>query len=416
MREMFASMKIGLLTVTLQLLVALLFFPVIANATFLYDDVGNIIQDDQFHYTYNDAGRVSVVRRGSQSGEIIAQYFYNHEGQRIKKVENGNTCYYINKSYQSCDDGDTIFYFVENERIAHKKNGVKEYYHNNHLGSPVAKTTQQILPIQHLDYAPYGKTIDSGQYLFTGKERDSTDNYYFEARYYNPDLRQFQQVDPVTPAVGDSFSLNPYTYTRNNPLKYIDPDGRRTILSFNQQATFSLIGSLNVLQRTTYIISPEVVIDSAKAEYSSSGNVANSIKAGANASGFLVKKQFHTVSVGAEAGAEVNGKYSVGVLKNLPADGESTVYGEVGGEVGAGGKAGLKLRVESQNYTSEIENFSVKADALIFNAELGSQGYEMGIGGGAGGSIGGVGRETTYETTGMNSSQAAEYIRSRRNN
>jgi RHS repeat-associated protein len=55
------------------------------------------------------------------------------------------------------------------------------------------------------------------------------------ARYYNPDVGRFISVDPAFLAIGDNEkvqgylsdpqSLNSYTYARNNPIVYLDPNG-----------------------------------------------------------------------------------------------------------------------------------------------------------------------------------------------
>jgi len=57
---------------------------------------------------------------------------------------------------------------------------------------------------------------------FTGKEFDADSNlYYYGARYYDPYIGRFTQRDPI----GDG--VNWYVYTRNNPLKFVDPTGLR---------------------------------------------------------------------------------------------------------------------------------------------------------------------------------------------
>jgi RHS repeat-associated protein len=64
---------------------------------------------------------------------------------------------------------------------------------------------------------------------FTGKERDSESGLdYFGARYYGSALGRFTSVDPVkiTPdRLRDPQQLNLYAYVRNNPLRFVDPDG-----------------------------------------------------------------------------------------------------------------------------------------------------------------------------------------------
>ena len=64
----------------------------------------------------------------------------------------------------------------------------------------------------------------------SGKERDTETNLdYFGARYFSGAQGRFTSADPtfMTKArIGDPQQWNLYAYTRNNPLKYVDPDGR----------------------------------------------------------------------------------------------------------------------------------------------------------------------------------------------
>ena len=66
-------------------------------------------------------------------------------------------------------------------------------------------------------------------YLFTGKERDSEsglDN--FGARYFGSASGRFASIDPIgltTSRVVDPQRLNLYSYSRNNPLTFLDPTG-----------------------------------------------------------------------------------------------------------------------------------------------------------------------------------------------
>jgi RHS repeat-associated protein len=67
---------------------------------------------------------------------------------------------------------------------------------------------------------------------FTGHERDlrapeaNDDLDYMHARYYNPYLGRFLSVDPVGGEVGSSQSWNRYSYVRNNPIRFVDPQGQ----------------------------------------------------------------------------------------------------------------------------------------------------------------------------------------------
>ena len=81
-----------------------------------------------------------------------------------------------------------------------------------------------------MEYFPFGEVFieQNGSYgtpyKYNGKELDSeTGLYYYGARYYNPELSLWLSVDPL---VEKYPSMSPYNYVANNPLIYIDPDGR----------------------------------------------------------------------------------------------------------------------------------------------------------------------------------------------
>ena len=60
---------------------------------------------------------------------------------------------------------------------------------------------------------------------FTGKQQDDTTGlYYFNARYYDPDLGRFITEDPIRDGA------NWYVYCENNALKYVDPTGLEYVI------------------------------------------------------------------------------------------------------------------------------------------------------------------------------------------
>jgi RHS repeat-associated protein len=116
----------------------------------------------------------------------------------------------------------------------------------DHLGTPrmVFDKSGDLSKITRHDYLPFGEELfeniggrstgqgyasDGVRQQFTLKERDNeTGLDYFLARYYASTQGRFTSADPANaiPIKRDPQSWNGYAHARNNPLLYIDPDGR----------------------------------------------------------------------------------------------------------------------------------------------------------------------------------------------
>jgi len=83
------------------------------------------------------------------------------------------------------------------------------------------------LPIQKLSpnfEAPVG--VEANAYQYNGKELNEDHNLHwmdYGARWYNPQINQWGQIDPLAEKF---YAWSGYNYTYNNPLKHTDPDGR----------------------------------------------------------------------------------------------------------------------------------------------------------------------------------------------
>jgi RHS repeat-associated protein len=108
------------------------------------------------------------------------------------------------------------------------------YYHGDQIGSSRLMTSGGGWPVWQGMFLPYGEEYNAqmgtNHYKFTGKERDDESGLdFFGARYYSNGLGRFTSVDPIhikQNRLSDPQRLNLYTYGANNPLRYIDPDGR----------------------------------------------------------------------------------------------------------------------------------------------------------------------------------------------
>jgi len=115
------------------------------------------------------------------------------------------------------------------------------YTHNDHLGSAAWITDKYSNPVQYMHYLPYGQLLanqsPSGydeRFKFIGKERDWESGYdYFGARYYISPFLHWMSVDPLS---DEDPGISPYAYCHWNPVKNVDPDGRKYVISTNGKA------------------------------------------------------------------------------------------------------------------------------------------------------------------------------------
>ena len=110
------------------------------------------------------------------------------------------------------------------------------YYDRDHLGS----NRQVILAlgnngtvVQRMDYYPFGAQLCDGNtdsnvqpHRYNGKELDKMhglNTYDYGARQYNPVTARWDRMDPLSEKY---YGMSPYAYCGNNPMRYIDSDGR----------------------------------------------------------------------------------------------------------------------------------------------------------------------------------------------
>ena len=165
-----------------------------------------------------------------------------------------------------------MFRFLQDHKFVIKKNNWWQdtgteyekyntyWYHADHLGSAQLVSNWKGEEYERIEYTPYGEIWvekvknghESINYRFTGKEMDSeTGLYYFGARYLDPKYSRWLSTDPALrdyipqapvndearknnqnlPGQGGLFNhikSNLYHYAGNNPVRYVDPDGRET--------------------------------------------------------------------------------------------------------------------------------------------------------------------------------------------
>ena len=208
-------------------------------AGFCYDAAGNLTGQTacpNSTYVYDAENRLK-----STAG---VTYSYDGDGKRVAK-SNGKL-YWTGMGSDPLDESDAAgtineeYVFFGGKRIARLDlpSTAVHFYFSDHLGSADVVTSAAGAIEQESDYYPFGGergiTAGPNNYKFTGKERDSEsglDN--FGARYDASSLGRFMTPDIFwkDSHAGDPQSWNKYAYSRNNPLRYVDPTGENATVT-----------------------------------------------------------------------------------------------------------------------------------------------------------------------------------------
>jgi len=175
--------------------------------------------------------------------------------ERLEQDEQKETKY-VNQYLSDTNGTLSKHIFAGAERIASVFDAGEQtftyYYHTDHLGSTGYMTDADGVLVEHIEYTPWGETwhqpesgVEAGMpsYRFTSKELDLSGMYYFGARYYDPQTSMWMSPDPILekylPGQGgddegllgrggvfNSKNLSLFAYTHQNPVRFLDPDGK----------------------------------------------------------------------------------------------------------------------------------------------------------------------------------------------
>jgi RHS repeat-associated protein len=212
---------------------------------------GFVIESETATTVYYD-----IIQFTNTASSATTTYAYDHTGERVKLTEGSTTTYFPSKLYeQQGTTGTTTKHIFANgvliatvEKATASSTPTVRYIHTDHLTGSNVVTDASGAQVQALDYYPYGSRrihtgTDVSRREFAGMERDeSTGLDYAMARYYAGGKGRFLSEDPVFLSVGSpdlkqktglelqKYLENPqthnsYSYTANNPLKYVDKEG-----------------------------------------------------------------------------------------------------------------------------------------------------------------------------------------------
>ncbi|MEO5927636.1 MAG: RHS repeat-associated core domain-containing protein [Patescibacteria group bacterium] len=215
----------------------------------LRDGAGTVIPGSEHAYTWDDEDQLSRLVIGAATSSHELNYVYGVGGDRLQQREASSTSLlYVSKNYNLTMSATGTITDIEKHVYADSLHlatiqgsgpSVKGYWnHVDHLSGANIITDAAGAVQETLDYLPFGGIrLDqkagtwSEQRKYAGHEFDDNSGLsYMEARYYDPATGRFLNEDPAFRTLSfnleDPQSLNSYSYARNNPLKYVDLDGR----------------------------------------------------------------------------------------------------------------------------------------------------------------------------------------------
>ena len=209
---------------------------VVSGQAYTYDAVGNVTADGAHTYTYDSENRLASV-----DGGATAQYSYDHQNQRWKKVAPGATTHYVWEGSQVIAEHNAsngavqVEYISSGSRmIAKIESGATQYFLNDRLSMRLVMDASGNVAGRQ-GHMPFGEELGpsgiTDKHKFTPYERDGdTGLDYAINRGYLPTIGRFHSADPYRASgdIIDPRSWNRYSYSFNDPVNGTDRFGLET--------------------------------------------------------------------------------------------------------------------------------------------------------------------------------------------
>jgi len=217
-------------------------FQLAGTTSYTYDGNGNLSSRSNTVNTGNNLGAINYnhinLPASMTFGANTITYTYSSQGNKLRKIVGSivNNDYISGVHYEG-----GVFSFAQTEAGRVIKNGSGadpvysyEYTLSDHLGN--GRVFFNIFngvatKIQETDYYAFGLGITASpvpsmenKYQYNGKEKQDQEKMFdYGARFYDPVIGRWNAVDPLA----EKYSRwSPYNYVLDNPLRFIDPDGK----------------------------------------------------------------------------------------------------------------------------------------------------------------------------------------------
>jgi len=203
---------------------------------FGYDAAGNLTNDGGQTFTYDATGQQATA------SYLSMQQYYDGNGLRVKKTENGTATWYLRSSVLG---GQVIaemnasgtwtrgYVYAGSGLLAVQSGGAVNWMHEDPVTKSKRVTDASGTVVSTVELDPWGGDTNrssNGAFQpkkFTSYERDANGSDEAMFRRYNRWHSRFDQPDPYdgSYSLTDPQSFNRYGYTQNDPVNFVDPTG-----------------------------------------------------------------------------------------------------------------------------------------------------------------------------------------------
>jgi RHS repeat-associated protein len=189
-----------------------------AAAPLAYDADGNVLRGNGRILDYDGDNHLVGIRSGSSTWS----YAYDADGNRIKRVQDGRTTYFLGADYELAAGVAKRTVMLAGLPAAELSGGAPRWLHVDHLGAVQITTDASAKVLERSHSAPYREPLDT-----VATEEESDDDaglQYMHARYYDPETGRFLSPDPL-PNPEHLIGLAGYAYAKDDPINCVDPTG-----------------------------------------------------------------------------------------------------------------------------------------------------------------------------------------------
>ena len=228
-----------------------------SNPSYAYDANGNLASvtvggASLRSVTWNSYNKVDSISQTVAGSTNKLDFLYDSEGSRVREVFSKNGAVQRTTIYLGSYEEETIAGVTKQKHYLSGAGGAigvltlasgtwsTQYWHKDHLGSPMVITDGAGAVTERLAYEPFGKrrnadgTTDANGTLtavntrrgFTGHEHDDEVGLVnMNGRVFDQAIGRFLSADPTLQAPTFMQSYNRYAYLWNSPLNGTDPSG-----------------------------------------------------------------------------------------------------------------------------------------------------------------------------------------------